>query len=69
MSKKDTNELVPFSITAKLPSTVITIEAQENAGKILFVRKVDGQCLPDESEDDCLARVSKLRIVYGDLSF
>ena len=59
----------PFTVTAKFPNVTLTIDAEQKGSQIVFRKKIEGQCMEVETFDDCVARLSKLFITYGDLTF
>lgn len=69
MPKAKGNKFGPFTVTAKFPNVTLTIDAEEKGGHFIFRKKIEGQCRELENFDDCVARLSKLFITYGDLTF
>ena len=69
MPKAKENKLGPFTVTAKFPNVTLTIDAEQKGGQIIFRKKIEGQCMEVETFDACVARLSKLFITYGDLTF
>jgi hypothetical protein len=59
----------PFTVTAKFPDVTLTIDAEQKGSQIVFRKKIEGQCMEVETFDACVARLSKLFITYGDLTF
>lgn len=60
-------QLIPFTVTAKLPCATITIEGKESEGKVIFMKKLEGQCRETETFDLCVERLAKLIVTYGEL--
>jgi len=63
------NKFGPFTVTAKFPNVTLTIDAEQKGTQIIFRKKIEGQCKEIETFDACVARLSKLFITYGDLTF
>jgi hypothetical protein len=65
------NEQKPesISVVARVGDITLTIEGECDGKKVMLRKKLDGQCFEGESFDQCLGRLSKLVVVYGDLTF
>lgn len=60
---------LPFTVEVKMGDAVISIDVKEEDGRIIFLKKVDGSCRGNEPISNCVARLAKLIVTYGDLTF